>query len=153
MTDRALKASDYDRIDGKNAYKSKIKKLTLGKAIFEENKDMEIATQIWEENSNGELEISKEIPVHQVFDLMIFLLKSMLYFKEAYRIENLYDEKNPIIDRLGLQGDAMQIEVDLDNPNLKEDIREFADSLGNLGEITGERLRVLTRLIEELELY
>ncbi|KAI4452225.1 hypothetical protein C823_006807 [Eubacterium plexicaudatum ASF492] len=68
-----LTAKGYDRVDGRNAYQSAVKKLTLGTPIHEENKKMQIAAQLWRENKNGELEISMELPIHQVFDLMIFL--------------------------------------------------------------------------------
>lgn len=33
---------------------------------------MQIAAQLWKENKDGELEISMELPIHQIFDLMIF---------------------------------------------------------------------------------
>ena len=34
-----------------------------------------------------------------------------------------------------------------------EDIKAFAQSLNDLGELIGERKRVLSRILEELELY
>ena len=108
-----LTAQGYDRVDGRNAYQSTVKKLTLGAPVNEENKKMQIAAQLWKENKDGELEISMELPIHQIFDLMIFLSRTLLYFKEAYRFPLLYNPDNP----------------------------------------TGERLRTLTHIIEELELY
>ena len=33
-------SNDYDRIDGRNAYQSDIKRLTLGAPMLEENKKM-----------------------------------------------------------------------------------------------------------------
>lgn len=80
-----LTAQGYDRVDGRNAYQSTVKKLTLGAPVNEENKKMQIAAQLWKENKDGELEISMELPIHQIFDLMIFLSRTLLYFKEAYR--------------------------------------------------------------------
>lgn len=148
-----LTAQGYDRVDGRNAYQSTVKKLTLGAPVNEENKKMQIAAQLWEENKDGELEISMELPIHQIFDLMIFLSRTLLYFKEAYRFPLLYNPDNPTVERIGVQGGVLPVEICVDNPNINEDIQTFSQSLSDLGELTGERLRTLTHIIEELELY
>lgn len=148
-----LTAQGYDRVDGRNAYQSTVKKLTLGAPINEENKKMQIAAQLWKENKDGELEISMELPIHQIFDLMIFLSRTLLYFKEAYRFPLLYNPDNPTVERIGVQGGVLPVEICVDNPNINEDIQTFSQSLSDLGELTGERLRTLTHIIEELELY
>lgn len=148
-----LTAQGYDRVDGRNAYQSAVKKLTLGAPVNEENKKMQIAAQLWKENKDGELEISMEIPIHQIFDLMIFLSRTLLYFKEAYRFPLLYNPDNPTVERIGVQGGVLPVEICVDNPNINEDIQTFSQSLSDLGELTGERLRTLTHIIEELELY
>lgn len=69
----------YDRIDGRNAYRSDIKRLTLGAPLREENKKMQIAAQVWKANADGQPEIYLELPIHQVLDLMIFLSRTLLY--------------------------------------------------------------------------
>ena len=156
-----LTAQGYDRVDGRNAYQSTVKKLTLGAPVNEENKKMQIAAQLWKENKDGELEISMELPIHQIFDyvaveackLMIFLSRTLLYFKEAYRFPLLYNPDNPTVERIGVQGGVLPVEICVDNPNINEDIQTFSQSLSDLGELTGERLRTLTHIIEELELY
>ena len=148
-----LTAQGYDRVDGRNAYQSTVKKLTLGAPVNEENKKMQIAAQLWKENKDGELEISMEIPIHQIFDLMIFLSRTLLYFKEAYRFPLLYNPDNPTVERIGVQGGVLPVEICVDNPNINEDIQTFSQSLSDLGELTGERLRTLTHIIEKLELY
>lgn len=146
-----MTVNGYDRIDGRNAYQSDIKRLTLGAPVLEENKKMQIAAQIWKENTTGQLEMDTELPIHQVFDLMIFLSRVLLYFREAYRLPLLYDPQKPAVERVGIQGDVMPVSVCTENPNIKEDIRAFSQSLNDLGEINGERLRVLTRILEEME--
>ena len=146
-------SNDYDCIDGRNAYQSDIKRLTLGEPMLEENKKMQIAAQIWRNDKDGELILAQELPVHQVFDLMIFLSRTLLYFKEAYRLPLLYDPEKPLIERVGLQGDVLPVEVCVDNQNINEDIKVFAQSLNDLGELIGERKRVLKRILEELDLY
>jgi len=119
----------------------------------EENKNMQIAAQIWTEDQNGEQNLAQEIPIHQIFDLIIFLSRTLLHFKEAYRHPLLYDPEQPSVDRIGLQGDALSVEVCTDNEHINQDIQAFAQSLNDLGEIIGERQRVLSRLLEELECY
>ncbi|MGG3854598.1 DUF6530 family protein [Caldifermentibacillus hisashii] len=146
-------SNDYDRIDGRNAYQSDIKRLTLGAPMLEENKKMQIAAQIWKNDKDGELILAQELPIHQIFDLMIFLSRTLLYFKEAYRLPLLYDPEKPTVERVGVQGGVLPVEVCVDNQNINEDIKAFAQSLNDLGEIIGERRRVLSRILEELECY
>lgn len=146
-------SNDYDRIDGRNAYQSDIKRLTLGAPMLEENKKMQIAAQIWKNDKDGELILAQELPIHQIFDLMIFLSRTLLYFKEAYRLPLLYDLEKPTVERVGVQGGVLPVEVCVDNQNINEDIKAFAQSLNDLGEIIGERQRVLSRILEELECY
>ena len=146
-------SNDYDRIDGRNAYQSDIKRLTLGAPMREENKKMQIAAQIWKNDKDGELILAQELPIHQIFDLMIFLSRTLLYFKEAYRIPLLYDPEKPTVERVGVQGGLLPVEVCVDNQNINEDIKAFVQSLNDLGEIIGERRRVLSRILEELECY
>lgn len=154
MNEKVVMVSNgYERIDGRNAYKSGIKRLTLGAPMLEENKKMQIAAQIWKNDKDGELILAQELPIHQIFDLMIFLSRTLLYFKDAYRLPLLYDPEKPLVERVGLQGDALPVEVCVDNQNINEDIKAFAQSLNDLGELIGERKRVLNRILEELELY
>ena len=154
MTKNAVIIADgYDRIDGRNAYRSDIKSLTLGAPVMEENKCMQIAVQMWKENAKGESELGFEIPIHQIFDLMILLSRTMLYFKEAYRMPLLYNPENPTVERVGVQGSVLPVMVCTENPAIDSDIKKFSQALSDLGELTGERLRTLTRMIEELECY
>ncbi|MFT4104362.1 MAG: DUF6530 family protein [Lacrimispora sp.] len=148
-----MTADGYDRIDGRNAYQSEIKKLTLGAPVLEENKKMQIAAQIWKEDSDGQLNMDTELPIHQIFDLMIFLSRTLLHFREAYRLPLLYDPENPSVERVGIQGGVMPIAVCTENPNINEDIQAFSQALNDLGEMNGERMRVLTRILEEMEYY
>ena len=45
-----LTADNYDLIDGRNAYHSAIKRLTLGEPFKMENQNMQIAAQLWKES-------------------------------------------------------------------------------------------------------
>ena len=88
-------ANGYDRLDGRNAYYSDLKRMTLGAPALKENQAMQIAAQLWTAQEDGTLKMSAELPIHQVFDLMIVLSRTLLYFKEAYRLPLLYDPDNP----------------------------------------------------------
>ncbi|MEM5769802.1 MAG: DUF6530 family protein, partial [Bacillota bacterium] len=61
-----------------------------------------------------------------------------------------YDPARPVIDRVGLQGDAMTMAVCTDNPMIDEDIRLFADVLAKNDELISERLSVLSRVLKDL---
>lgn len=121
--------------------------------MLDENQKAQIAAQIWRENQEGQLVLAQELPVHQIFDLMIILSRTLLYFKEAYRLPLLYDPEKPTVERIGVQGEALPIEICLDNPTINQDIKAFAQSLSDSGELIGERQRVLNRILDELECY
>ena len=93
---------------------------------------------------------SEELPLHRVLDLAILICKTRQYFMEAYRYEKLYDPDKTTIDRIGLQGDAMTVEVCLDNPLIDEDIKLFRDCINQDDEIIGERLKTLAAILKEM---
>lgn len=146
-----MTAEQYDRIDGRRAYRSDIKRLTLGAPTMADNQAMPIAAQVWKETAEGRLEISTELPLHQVIDLMVLLSRTLLHFREAYRLPLLYDPEKPTVERLGVQGGVLSVAVCTENLDIREDIQKFSQALNDLGELTGERLRVLSRILEELE--
>ena len=47
----------------------------------------------------------------------------------------------------------MPVNICIDNPNIDSDIKKFSQALSDLGELTGERLRALCRILEEMEYY
>ena len=149
--DIVMTAEQYDRIDGRRAYRSDIKRLTLGAPTMADNQAMPIAAQVWKETAEGRLEISTELPLHQVIDLMVLLSRTLLHFREAYRLPLLYDPEKPTVERLGVQGGVLSVAVCTENRDIREDIQKFSQALNDLGELTGERLRVLSRILEELE--
>lgn len=88
--------------------------------------------------------------MHRVIDMAILICKAKEYFSEAYRYPKLYDENHSRIDRIGIQGDAMTVEVCTDNPMLDEDIKLFNDVLSRDDELMAERLHVLANLLMEM---
>ena len=92
----------------------------------------------------------RSFSLYRVLDLAILILRAQLHFGGAYKYEKLYDTENTVIDRVGMQGDAMTVEVCTDNERIDEDIRLFRQALSDDGEIIGERLKILSRLLNEM---
>ena len=137
-------------MDGRFAYKTDVRALSLG--LSEQNEDgrAHIAAKVWrvaEEQGAGPMD---ELPLHRILDLSILICSALTHFSEAYRFEDLYDPQHPVIDRIGLQGNAMTVAVCTDNEQIQEDIKLFNEALSDNSEMIGERLRTLTRMLEEL---
>jgi len=141
---------NYDAVDGKYAYNSDAKGLSLGLAQWNDRGKVDISAKVWRHTGEKWSRQSEELPMHRVLDLAIFICKANLYFKEAYRYPKLYDPKNTVIDRIGLQGDAMTVEICKENPMLDEDIKLFQQALNEDGERLGERFRLLSSLLKEM---
>ncbi|MCK9526402.1 MAG: DUF6530 family protein [Limnochordia bacterium] len=140
-------SEDYGNVDGRQAYESDAKGLSLGLAQWNERGKVDISAKVWRHTGERWSRQSEELPLHRVLDLAILICRSKEHFDTAYRFENLYDSTNPIIDRVGLQGDAMTVAVCTDNEMIDEDMRLFRQVLADDGELIGERLHTLARLL------
>ena len=142
---------NYENIDGRYAYQSDAKGLSLGLAQWNDRGKVEISAKVWRYTGEKWSRQSEELPLHRILDLAILICRSTQYFRnDAYRMEKLYDPQNPRIDRVGLQGDAMTVEVCTENEKIDEDVRLFQQALSDEGELMGERLAVLSRLLKEM---
>ena len=142
-------SENYENIDGRQAYDTDAKGLSMGLAQWNDRGKVDISAKVWRHTGEKWSRQSEELPIHRVLDLAILSCSTILYFQEAYRYPKMYDPENPDIDRIGLQGDAMKVEVCTDNPMIDEDIELFSQALSKDGELIGERLRVLSRLLKE----
>ncbi len=143
-------SENYENVDGRFAYKSDAKGLSLGLAQWNDRGRLDISAKVWRHTGEKWSRQSEEMPIHRVLDLAILICRSCMYFQDAYRYPGLYDPENPGIDRVGLQGDAMTVEVCTDNGMIDEDIQIFAQALREDGELLGERLKVLSSLLGEM---
>lgn len=143
-------SENYENVDGRNAYNSDAKGLSLGLAQWNDRGKVDISAKVWRYTGEKWSRQSEELPLHRVLDLAILILRSQLHFREAYRYEKLYDTQNTVIDRVGMQGDAMTVEVCTDNEKIDEDIKLFRQALSDDDEIIGERLSILSRLLNEM---
>lgn len=143
-------ADNYENIDGRSAYNSDAKGLSLGLAQWNDRGKVDISAKVWRYTGEKWSRQSEELPLHRVIDLAILVCRTREYFREAYRFEKFYDPENPVIDRVGLQGDAMTVAVCTDNEKIDEDIRLFHQALSDNDEQIGERLRVLSSILKDM---
>ncbi len=143
-------SENYENIDGRAAYNSNAKGLSLGLAQWNDRGKVDISAKVWRHTGNKWSRQSEELPLHRVVDLAILVCRAQQHFREAYRYEKLYDTENPVIDRVGLQGDAMTVAVCEDNERIDEDIQLFNQVLSDDDELIGERLRTLARILQEM---
>ncbi|WP_113672386.1 DUF6530 family protein [Vallitalea guaymasensis] len=143
-------SENYENVDGRYAYDTDAKGLSLGLAQWNDRGNVEISAKVWRHTGEKWSRQSEELPLHRVLDLSILICRTMGHFKEAYRYDNLYNQDKPIIDRVGLQGDAMNVEVCTDNEKINEDIKLFNQILSDDGELIAERLKVLSGMLKEL---
>lgn len=144
-------AEDYARIDGRAAYESDAQGLSLGLAQWNDRGKVDISAKVWRHTGEKWSRQSEELPLHRVLDLAILTCRAALYFREeAYRCPGGYDKEHPVIDRVGLQGDAMTVAVCTGNDHIDGDIALFQEALARDGELLGERMWVLSRLLKEL---
>ena len=143
-------SENYENVDGRYAYNSDAKGLSLGLAQWNDRGRVDISAKVWRYTGEKWSRQSEELPLHRVLDLAILVCRALQYFREAYRYEKLYDPEKPVIDRVGLQGDAMTVAVCTDNEKIDEDIKLFRQALSNDDELIGERLHTLSRILKEM---
>lgn len=144
-------SENYENVDGRYAYDSDAKGLSLGLAQWNDRGKVDISAKVWRHTGGKWSRQSEELPLHRVLDLAILIRRTKQYFQEeAYKEEKLYDEENPILDRIGIQGDAMTMAVCTDNEKIDEDIQLFRQALSDDDELIGERLKVLSRILKEM---
>lgn len=143
-------AENYENVDGRYAYGSDAKGLSLGLAQWNDRGKVDVSAKVWRYTGEKWSRQSEELPLHRVLDLAILIARTKLHFREAYRYQELYDPEHPVIDRVGLQGDAMTVAVCTDNEKINEDIKLFNQVLSIDDELMGERLRTLARILREM---
>ena len=145
-----IAVENYDAVDGRYAYNSDAKGLSIGLAQWNERGRVEASAKVWRHTGEKWSRQSEELPLHRVLDLAILLVRKRRYLsEEAYRLPKKYDPEQPVIDRIGMQGDAMTVSVCTQNPCIDGDIVLLMDALGRDGELIGERLRVLAQELEK----
>lgn len=142
---------NYENVDGRSAFASEAKGLSLGLAQWNDRGRVDASAKVWRYTGEKWSRQSEELPLHRVLDLAILLARAVQYMREdAYKHPGMYDAASPQIDRIGLQGDAMTVSVCTENPHIGEDIELLANALGKDGELLGERFAILARILGEM---
>ncbi|MGI6150720.1 MAG: DUF6530 family protein [Christensenellales bacterium] len=144
-------ADNYAKVDGRKAYDTDAMGLSLGLAQWNDRGRVDVSAKVWRYTGTKWSRQSEELPLHRIIDLAILICRARHYFsEEAYRFPKGYDPEKPLIDRIGLQGDAMNVAICTSNERIDEDIRLFEQAMNQDDELLGERLQVLSRLLKEM---
>lgn len=142
-------SENYDEIDGRNENNTDAKGLSLGLAQWNDRGKVDISAKVWRYTGEKWSRQSEEMPLHRVLDLAVFTLSALKYLREDYRQDSQYKE-NPQIERIPLQGGAMDIRVCTDNEHIDEDMSLFKAALAKDDELIGERLARLAQLLRQM---
>jgi hypothetical protein len=144
-------SENYENVDGRYAYNTDAKGLSLGLAQWNDRGKVDISAKVWRYTGEKWSRQSEELPLHRVLDLAVLVCRAKLYFQEeSYKHKKMYDPEKPVIDRIGLQGDAMMVAVCSENEKIDEDIKLFRQALSNDDELISERLHALSRILKEM---
>jgi hypothetical protein len=144
-------SEEYDRVDGRFANNSDAKGLSLGLTQWNDRGNVDISAKIWRHTGEKWSRQSEEMPLHRVLDLAILVCKTRLFFLERYRKDENDYPQYPLLDRIGLQGGAMNMAICSDNHHIEGDIELFDEVLHKDDEIISERLRILAGVLREIE--
>jgi len=145
-------SEEYDLIDGRFAGKTDAKGLSLGLAQWNERGKVDISAKIWRHTGEKWSRQSEELPLHRVLDLAILICRAKLHFRERYRETKEDYPAYPLLDRIGLQGGAMNVAICEENDHIAGDMELFDDCLHKDDELLSERLRILSGLVKELDI-
>jgi hypothetical protein len=140
-------SENYENIDGKNAFHSDAKGLTLGLAQWNDRGKVDISAKVWRYTGEKWSRQSEELPLHRVLDLAILIVKAEQYFREAAQNKSLYNKRKPLIDRIGLQGEHMNISVCTEN----ERIARYPAVPSGAGQRRGNHRRATERACKALK--
>jgi hypothetical protein len=143
-------SEDYDQIDGRYAGCSDAKGLSVGLAQWNDRGKVDVSAKIWRYTGEKWSRQSEEMPLHRVLDLAMLICRAKTYFQEAYRYPKLYDENNTTIDRVAIQGGALDVSVCTNNEMIDEDIVLLRDALNKDDELLSERLHRLSAMLREM---
>lgn len=143
-------SEEYGKIDGRKANATDAEGLSLGLAQWNDRGNVDISAKIWRHTGEKWSRQSEELPLHRVLDLAILIGKTKLFFQERYHKNEKDYPGYPDLERIGMQGGAMNFSLCTDNEKLEEDMRLFDECLHKDDEILSERMRILGEILKEL---
>lgn len=141
---------NYEAIDGRYFNNTDAKGISLGLAQWNDRGKVDISAKVWRHTGEKWSRQSEELPIHRVIDLAILVCRAKQYLAESYREEKAYDKDKPVLDRIGVQGDAMTIAVCTENPYIDEDMELFRNTMAEDDELLSERLHRLGEILKEM---
>ena len=143
-------SGDYDLVDGRAAGNTDAKGLSLGLAQWNDRGRVDISAKVWRYTGEKWSRQSEELPLHRVIDLAILICRTKGYMADAYRYPKLFDPDKREIDRIALQGGALNVAVCTENERIDEDIALFRDALAENDELLSERLHRLANMLSDM---
>ncbi|MDR1320611.1 MAG: DUF6530 family protein [Gracilibacteraceae bacterium] len=143
-------SEDYDQIDGGYSGNSDAKGLSVGLAQWNDRGKVDASAKVWRHTGGKWSNTSEELPLHRALDLAILICRTEQYFRGTGQSEKLYDESDPLIDSIALQGGVMDISVCVGNEMICEDIRLLQGALARSEELLDERLRRLSDILKAM---
>ncbi|MCF7934415.1 MAG: DUF6530 family protein [Spirochaetia bacterium] len=143
-------SESYDLVDGRSAEHTDAKGLSLGLAQWSERGELDISAKIWRHTGEKWSRQSEEMPLHRVLDLAILVCRTRLFFTERYHMNEKDYPSYPLLDRIGVQGGAMNVAICTENSHIEKDLELFDACLHKDDEILGERMRVLYGLLKDV---
>ena len=144
-----ITVENYENVDGRAAYESEAKGLSIGLAQWNDRGRVDASAKVWRYTGEKWSRQSEELPLHRVLDLAILIVRTKRYLtEEAYRYPKQYDPDHPLIDRIGMQGDAMSVTVCTGNEQIDGDLALLTDAFARDGELLGERMHILRQELE-----
>lgn len=147
-----LVSEEYDKIDGRLADHTDAMGISLGLAQWNDRGNVDISAKIWRHTGEKWSRQSEELPFHRVLDMAILICKSKLFFQERYHKNEKDYPGYPDLDRIGMQGGAMNFSVCTENEHLQKDMELFDQCLHSDDEILSERLTILAGVLKELQI-
>lgn len=142
---------EYEKIDGRLTEGTDAKGLSLGLAQWNDRGNVNISAKIWRYTGKKWSRQSEEMPLHRAIDIAILICRTRLFFAERYKEKADKYLSRPQIDRIGLQGGALNVAVCVENEHIKEDVQLFDECLHKDDELLSERLKVLAGILKKLE--
>ncbi len=144
-----IAVENYERVDGRAAYDSEAKGLSIGLAQWNDRGRVDASAKVWRYTGEKWSRQSEELPLHRVLDLAILLVRTRRFLaEESYRFEQGYDPAHPLLERIGVQGDAMSVTVCTENAHIEGDLKLLGEAFARDSELLGERMNVLRRELE-----
>jgi hypothetical protein len=143
-------SEDYEKIDGRKADNTDAKGLSLGLAQWNDRGNVDISAKIWRHTGDKWSRQSEELPLHRVLDLAILICKTKLFYQERYHKNEKDYPGYPTLERIGLQGGAMNFSICTENDQIEADMNLFDECLHKDDEILSERMRTLAKALKEL---